>query len=264
MIQRIRHYLGIYKEFLSTCFAEAMSYRLHFVLLVVMDLVFYLTIMGSVDFLFAHLERIGPWGRSEFMFFMAFMIAVEHLHMTFVSENFWEFSYDIRTGQLDFILLRPVGTLFVAFFRRMRPGTLLNGFFPWAYLVWFGRELGLGFWQWAALPLLVLLSLALLTSIEILISMAMFWIVESMGVNFLRMQLQQLSRWPDFVYQYFAQKFFSFVIPVLLVGSVPVKFLLEPDQGLGLLKMIGLMLLSWVLIGVCWRKGLVSYESASS
>lgn len=263
-LSRLAHYALIYREFISNSFAEAMSYRLHFVLLIVMDLIFYLTVMASVDFLFDHVTHIGPWGRSEFLFFMAFMIAIEHLHMTFVSENFWNFSYDIRTGNLDFMLLRPVGTLFVVFFRSIRPGTLLNGLFPWAWLILFGRELGLGPWQWLALPGLVLLGLALLTSIEILISMSMFWIVESMGVNFLRMQFQQVSRWPDFVYQYFAQKFFSFVIPVLLVGSAPVHFLLDLGQWPGLVKMLALMLLSWLLIGWFWRKGLASYESASS
>jgi ABC-2 type transport system permease protein len=262
-MRTLRHYAGIYREFVNNCFAAALTYRLHFILLIVMDLLFYLSILGSVDFLFAHLDHIGPWGRSQFMFFMSFMIAVEHLHMTFISENFWEFSYDVRMGRLDFILLKPVGALFIIFFRSMRPGTLLNGFFPWAYLIYFGRELGLGPLQWLALPGLVLFSLALLTSVEILISMSMFWIVESMGVNFFRMQLQQLARWPDFVYQYFARKFFSFVVPVLLVGSAPVSFLLD-GQWPGLVKMIGLMLLSWVLIGYFWRKGLASYESASS
>ncbi|PIQ24131.1 hypothetical protein COW36_10820 [bacterium (Candidatus Blackallbacteria) CG17_big_fil_post_rev_8_21_14_2_50_48_46] len=260
----LKHYGGIYREYVNNCFAAAMSYRLHFVLLIVMDLVFYATILGSVDFLFAHLSQIGPWGRSEFMFFMAFMIAVEHLHMTFVSENFWEFSYDIRTGRLDFILIKPVAALFVIFFRSMRPGTLLNGFFTWYFLWYYGQILHFSAWQWLLLPPLVLLGLALLTSIEILLCMSMFWIVESMGINFMRMQFQQVSRWPDFVYQYFAQKFFSFVIPVLLVGSAPVRFLFNPVEWQGLVWMGFLLLLCWFLIGFFWRKGLASYESASS
>jgi ABC-2 type transport system permease protein len=260
----LRHYAGIYREYVNNCFAAALTYRIHFVLLVVMDLIFYLTILGSVSFLFEHLQRIGPWGRTEFMFFMAFMIAVEHLHMTFISENFWEFSYDIRMGRLDFILLKPVGALFIIFFRAMRPGTLINVFFPWGCLIYYGQQLGLSLWQWLLLLPLVLLALAFLTSVEILLSMSMFWIVESMGINFMRMQLQQVSRWPDFVYGYFAQKFFSWAIPVLLVGSAPVRFLLNPQDFGGLIQMFVLMGLAWMLTALLWRKGLASYESASS
>jgi len=261
---RLSQYWGLYRMFVSNCFAEALTYRLHFVLLMAMDILFYLSVLGSVDFLFAHLDRIGPWGRTDFMFFMAFMLAVEHLHMTFVSENFWNFSYDIRMGQLDFILLKPVGALFVVFFRSMRPATLLNAVFPWYWLIHFGSQLDLGWGQWALLPVLVLLALALQASIEICMSLSMFWIVESMGVNFLRMQLQQLSRWPDFVYRYFAQKFFSLVVPVLLIGSAPVQFLRDARQWQGMAWLLGLMGVLWVLIGYFWRKGLRAYESASS
>jgi len=263
-MKAFRHYLAIYGEYVSNCVAEALSYRLHFVLLIIMDLLFYLSILGSVDFLFQHLTRMGPWGRNEWMFFMAFMIAIEHLHMTFVSENFWAFSHDIRTGKLDFILLKPVGALFIIFFRAMRPATLLNGLFPWGFLIYFGQSLHLLWWQWLLLPALVLLGLALLTSLEILMSLSMFWIIESMGVNFLRMQLQQVSRWPDFIYGYFAQKFFCYAIPILLVGSAPVKFLLNPHDAWGLFWMLALMGLSWGLIRFFWRRGLAAYESASS
>ncbi|MBF2055437.1 MAG: ABC-2 family transporter protein [Candidatus Sericytochromatia bacterium] len=260
----LRRYALIYREYVNNCVAEALSYRLHFVLLIVMDLLFYLSLLGGVDFLFQHLDQIGPWNRQAFLFFMAFMIAVEHLHMTFVSENFWAFSHDIRTGKLDFILLKPAAALFIVFFRAMRPATLLLGLFPWGLLGWYGSQLGLLWWQWLLLPPLVLLGLALLTSVEILISMSMFWLVESMGINFLRMQLQQLSRWPDFIYGYFAQKFFGLAVPVLLVGSAPVRFVLNPHDTSGLLWLLGLMGLSWLLTAFFWRRGLRAYESASS
>lgn len=263
-LHTLKKYSALYLEFVKNCFAEALTYRLHFVLVVVMDIVFYLTIMGSVEFLFQHLDKIGPWNKADFMFFMAFMIAVEHLHMTFVSENFWEFAFDIRTGKLDFILLKPANTLFVIFFRSMRPATLINGLFPWAYLLYFGQQLGLGWWQWLLLPPLILLGLGLLVSIEILLCMSMFWTVESMGVNFLRMQLQKVARWPDFIYGFYAQKFFGFAIPVLLVGSAPVHFLKDPAHWQGLAWTFVLLAVLWGLILFFWRLGLRSYESASS
>ena len=85
-----------------------------------------------------------------------------------------------------------------------------------------------------------------------------------MGINFFRMQLQQISRWPDFVYQYYARKVFSFFIPVLMVGSTPVTFLLDPSQWLTLVWMLLLIVMLWFLIRFFWDQGLKSYESASS
>jgi ABC-2 type transport system permease protein len=258
-------YLGVYKEFLGNAFAEASSYRMHFILLILMDQLFYFTTLGSVAFIFDHVSVIGPWGRNEFMFFTAFMLAVDHLHMTFVSESFWNFSFDLRTGRLDFVLLRPLNTLFSIFFRYIRPATMINFVTPWAFLIHFGSAVDLGLWQWASLPFLVVFSLIFLASVEILISMLMFWTVEAFGINFLRMQLQNISRWPDFVYRGAARRFFTLVIPVLLVGSTPVKAILTPaDHAWDLLGMVGMLLVIWAGIRFFWRLGLKSYESASS
>jgi ABC-2 type transport system permease protein len=261
---RIRHYLQVYREFVNNSFSEAMSYRLHFVLLIVMDLLFYFSALASVDFIFDHVPAIGRWSRDQFLFFVSFMLAVDHLHMTFVSENFWNISFELRTGRLDFVLLKPLGALFTAFFRFMRPASLCNIVVPWACLIHFGSRAGLAAWSWAALPPLVLFAFTLLVSLEILLSMSMFWLVEAVGVNFLRMQLQQVSRWPDFVYRYFAHKLFTLVFPILLVGSAPVRVLFDPSDWPPLAGMAVAIGLCWAAIAYFWRLGLRAYESASS
>lgn len=260
----LRKYLQVYREFIGHCFSEAMSYRVHFVLLIIMDLLFYLSLLGSVDFIFQHVDRIGPWERTEFMFFIAFIIAIDHLHMTFISESFWNFSYDIRTGKLDFVLLKPIGALFQIFFRYIRPATLVNIFVPWGLLIYYGLQLELSILAWVFLPALVFLGLVLLVSVEVLLSMTMFWTIESFGINFLRMQLQQLARWPDFIYRFYARKFFSLIVPILLVASAPVRFLLDRSEWQLLLLMLAMILASWILIGFFWKIGLRNYESASS
>lgn len=261
----VRLYWGVYREFFANAFAEASSYRLHFVLLIIMDQMFYFSSLGSVSFIFDHVPKIGPWGRDEFMFFTAFMLAVDHLHMTFVSESFWNFSFDLRTGRLDFILLRPLNTLFSIFFRYIRPATLINFVTPWGFLIYFGRAVELSALQWIMVPPLVVFSLIFLSSLEILICMLMFWTVEAFGINFLRMQLQNISRWPEFIYHGIARRFFTVVIPVLLVGSTPVKAILAPqEEWPGLILMLCGLLLIWLGIRLVWRLGLRSYESASS
>lgn len=260
----LKQYLSVYKEFLANAFAEATSYRLHFFLLIIMDQLFYFSILGSVDFIFDHVATIGAWDRRHFLFFASFMLAVDHLHMTFISESFWNFSFDIRTGRLDFTLLRPLNTLFTVFGRYIRPATMINGFVPWGFLVSFGRQLDFGLWQWLCLPVLVVFGLILLTSLEILISMLMFWTVEAFGINFLRMQLQNVSRWPDFIYRNYPRRVFTYLLPVLLVGSGPVRFLFDANEWPGLLGMLAALFLIWLLIAWAWKKALTSYESASS
>lgn len=263
-MNRIKHYLSVYQGFLQTSLAEATSFRAHFFLVMITDLIFYLVSLSSVGFIYNHVSTIGIWDRSEFLFFLSFMLAVDHLHMTFISQNFWEFSFLLRTGKLDFLLLKPIGSIFSCFFQRMRPSTILNGVVPWSCLVYFGNEAGLPWTSWILIPFLILLALALLVALEILLSTLMFVTIESYGINFLRMQFQSLSRWPDFVYRYYFQKFFTVFVPILLIGSIPVKILFGESGVRELIWMISALLVVIWLTRIFWWRGLKRYESASS
>ncbi len=264
MLGTLKKYALIYREFFATCLAEATTYRMHFVLLIVMDLLFYATTLTTVDFIYQHVSAVGPWDRNQFMFFLAFLLTVDQLHMTFVSESFWVLSASIRNGDLDFLIIKPVNLYFLIFLRHIRPASMLLCFVT-VFLLWhFGTKAGLGWVQFMLLPVLLILALLFLVSLEILISASMFWLVEGTGVNFFRMQLQQVSRWPDFVFYGLPRRFFTFVIPVLLIGNAPVQFLFSPFAFSSLLWMIGLTVVIWVLIERIWSKALRQYESASS
>ena len=67
-----------------------------------------------------------------------------------------------------------------------------------------------------------------------------------------------------FIYGYFFQKFFTIVVPVLLVGSAPVGVMID-DSAWGLYTM---MVVAFIVIcflnKYAWRVALLKYESASS
>ncbi len=260
----MKHYLEVYWKFIETSFTQAASFRVSFVLLLIMDLFFYFSVLASVYFIFNHVEVIGIWKRDQMLFFLSFMLAVNHLHMTMISENFWELSYLIRTGGMDFNLLKPTHSLFISFFRHFRPATVLNGIATWSFLIYFGSKINLGVISWILLPFLVLLAFMLTALLEMIISVSMFWLVEGFGINFLRMQFQQLSRWPDFIYGKNVRRVLTILLPLLLVGSAPVRFLLDfSDYQL----LVGMIFANFVLFKIllwAWDKGLQKYDSASS
>ena len=87
---------------------------------------------------------------------------------------------------------------------------------------------------------------------------------ESFGINFLRMQLQQLARWPDFVYRLWARRILTFGLPVILVGSAPVHWLLSPFEFKFMAYMFLAIIVMWLIIAPVWRLSLSRYENASS
>lgn len=258
------YYFKIYRSFISISFTEAMSFRTSFILLILMDIFFYASTLATVSFIYDHVEMIGPWDKHKLMFFISFMLALDHLHMSFLSESFWYLSRHIKQGDIDFILLRPAHSIFSVFFRHIRPSSLCNTPLVWGGLIYFGMQIPLRLDQWILIPFLLLLAFTLLAILEFIISTAMFWTTEGMGINFLRMQMQSLSRWPDFIYHQFSRRVFLIFFPLLLIGSGPIRFLYDYSYWLYLLGMLIAIIIGAKVLTYLWQKALKNYESASS
>ena len=260
----MKTYLKVYKKFLETSLAEASSFRTSFILIIFMDIIFYLTTISSVSFIYDHVSTIGPWDKNRLLFFISFMLAIDHLHMTVVSENFWELSVKIRTGTLDFDILRPLSSIFSVFFRYVRTSSIANTPLVWGMLIYFGTKLELNFYQWAVIPPLIIIGFTLFVIIEFCLSVAMFWTIEGWGINFLRMQLQQLARWPHFIYSYFPRKILTIFLPILLVGSGPVNYIYNFTKFQLLLGSLVAIVFFSIVLKYLWAFALTKYDSPSS
>lgn len=247
-----------------TSITMASSFRLSFVLLILMDLFFLFSALYSVEFIYDHVANIGPWDKNQLLFFVMFMMMLDNLHMIFVSESFWALSFQIRTGELDFVILKPGSTIFSTFFRFFRVSSCINTPIFAYYLIKYGTAVGLSPIDWVLLPFLISLAFLLLIYLEFCISTLMFYMVEGMGINFLRMQLQQLSRWPNFIFASLTRKTLTFVVPILTIGSAPVHFLYDKSKWEWLVALlISIIVFHFILVHL-WRRGLSHYDSASS
>ena len=264
MLDRMKHYARVYGKFVAVSSAVNMSFRTNFFLLVLVDMTFYAGITFGVSSIFDHVSTIGPWSRDQLLFFLFFMLTINAIHMTVISTAFWEFSEEIRTGQLDYVLIKPLNSIFVTFFRWFRPSGLLGACATISILIYLGLKIELTLSSWLLLPPLLLLSFLMLVIIEFIISISMFWIVEGMGINFLRMELQRLSRWPEFIFHPFSRQVLTVALPILLIGSGPVHFLFDRSNYTLLLGMILALVVSLWLLSKLWVVGIHRYDSASS
>ncbi len=264
LLKKIQYHLVIYKEFVRTCFIQAMAFRTHFVLLIIMDLFYYASTIASIDIIYNHVEQIGTWNRNQLMFFVSFMLLVDNMHMSFLANNYWRLSLLIRTGELDFLLVKPASSLFSVYLRYLQPGSMTIFFIPVGFIIYFGIQLGFSWSVWIILPFLIVLAFILTGLIETIIACGMFWMIEGTGINFLRMQLQQVSRWPDFIYSGFIRKILTFVIPILLIFNAPNRFIFDHTDWWPLAGMIAAIAIAWTILQVVWKFCLDSYESASS
>lgn len=263
-MKTVKRYLDVYRNYWAQQLAVAASFRVNFVLMFILDLLFYAGTLLTIDIIFRYSGHIGDWNREQFMLFAAFFLAIDNGHMTFVAQGFWVFATNIRTGQLDHYLVKPVHPLFSCFMQHCRPSVLLSAIIPWGAIYYYALECQLSLLSMAMIPLLWLAALILMVTVEIAISMLNFITIEGSGINFVRMQLQAVGEWPDFIYSLPSRLLFTFLVPVLIVVSFPVTFLLDNsrlDMLFGLI--IANIVFFWLMIKA-WNWGSRRYQSASS
>ena len=260
----LKHYLAIYGQFVSNAMALELGFRLNFFLLFMVDIFFFVSMFFSTAFIFDSIPSIGGWNRDQFLFFTCFMLTVDSLYMAFISSGFWEFSRQVSTGNLDFVLIKPANSIFISFFRNFSPSSFGGLIVATTVLIYFAFKIELSPINWVLLPLFLFLGTALLSIMELIIATSVFYTVEGTGINFLRIQFHHLYRWPDFLYLSYYRRIFVTVVPILLVSSAPVRFLLDSKDYHLLWAMILAIGLGIIILKVLWKRGLRYYNSASS
>ena len=116
-----RSYLRVFLTFARNSLVRDMTFRTNFIIECVSSLSWTLMNIGFYLIIFQHTQRIGAtgWGKYEFFIFLSTTWFANSLVQTFFMPNAQEFSELIRTGNLDFALLKPIDTQFLISFHRV-------------------------------------------------------------------------------------------------------------------------------------------------
>ena len=226
-------------------------------------LVFYLTV-------FQKTTSVAGWTQERYLFFVGCYFAMGGLVETFFLGNCNEFSDLVRSGDLDFLLLKPIDEQFLITCRSIDWTTLPN-------VLVGGVVMAVSLWRmdWDFEPLRVALfvamflcGLGLAYGFLVLLTAASVWMVRNQSLYELWWLFSSLMRYPR---EIFAGRFvspvgwfFSFVIPAMLVISVPADVMVRAFDP----RVVGFTAVATVAILVISRKAfrmaLRRYRSASS
>lgn len=259
-----------------------MTYRANFLInaltsvcWMAMNLGFYVLVFETVRFAGAELNLgNNGWGRYEFFVFIATSMIINSVVQAFFMPNAEEFSELIRTGGLDFALLKPIDTQFLISLQRIEWASLAN-------LIFGLLLLGYALWELAFTPSLAAIALfilyalcgvAILYSLTVALAATSIWLGRNQSLYDFWFYLTNFSRYPMEIYGgntmgVGLQWFFTYLLPVLIVVNIPARFLAWPMERqswpLALFALAATALSLWLSRWV-FRRALLSYRSASS
>lgn len=272
----------VFLTFARNSLVRDMTFRANFIIeclstitWTMMDLGFYLLIYRFTD-------NIAGWGKYEFFIFLGTSKLINAIVQAFFMPNCEEVSDLIRTGGLDFAMLKPIDTQFLVSLRKVDWSSLSHGLVGTVLLAISlsnltqraEQPLVLAPLAVATYILLLFAGVAIMYSVMIALAATSIWMGQNSSLYDFWFYITNISRYPMEIYTgpwgRPLQMICTFVLPVLVVVNVPAHVLAQPFTDISG-KMWWLPTFTLAAAVVClaasrwvFVRALRSYRSASS
>lgn len=269
-------YWRVWLTFAGNSLIRDMSFRSNFWIQAIAGTSWVFMNLGFFLLVFSFTDSIGDgtgWGKHEFFVFLATTLLVNSLVQMFFLPNMQEFSEQIRTGALDFALLKPIDAQFLISCQKMEWSSLANFFVGLGLLAYALLRLDYapGAWEFVLYPVYVLCGVAILYSLMIVLASTSIWLGRNQSLYDFWFYITNFSRYPMEIYSgplgTPLQWLFTFLVPILVVVNVPARFLakpLQPSEGWLAVFAVAAAVGSLAFCRWLFQRALHSYRSASS
>ncbi len=257
-------YWKLLGRFWGSALAAELEYRGNFALAAMAALAMLAGSVFSLSLLYQGGYRPGGWKFDEALLVLGAFTILEGFSNTFLGPNLNRIVEQVQRGTLDFVLLKPVDSQFWLSTRFLSPWGLPNLLLGLGVWVYAGSRLGMGFSHGLlGLGLLGVASL-LLYSLWFILGSTSIWFVKIYNATEVLRGLLEAGRYPIGAYPALYRFFFTFVVPVAFLTTVPAEASLGRLEPRSFWIALGSALLVFVLARLFWRLALRSYTSASS
>ena len=268
------NYFRVMLTFLQNSLIREMTFRGNFIITVITRAFWFAAQLVLFEVIFSNVNDISGWSREEYFVFMATGMLINSLIETFFMPNCANFSELIRTGNLDFALLKPIDTQFLISFERVNIAMLTQSMLAVALLIYSLAKLHLlamiGWEQIVVYLVLIGVGVTFFYSMMITLASSSIWFGRNQGLYDFWFYITVFARYPMSIYSgtpvgEIIRFAFAYIIPILLVVTLPAQVLVDKMHDV---KLIGIAVVAAILglliSRAIFQFALRSYRSASS
>ena len=257
-------YFHVLKLFWGAAIAAELEYRINFVLAAVSSLG---NLAGSLFGLFLFYRtgyRFSGYSWEEALVVLGIFTLLQGFSSTFLDPNLSRIVDRVQQGTLDFVLLKPISSQFWLSANTVSPWGIPDLIFGAVLVLYAANKLGVDIGNYFLTAIPLLFGTITLYSIWFMLGATSIWFVKISNVTEVLQGLLEAGRFPMAAYPAAYRFFFTFVVPVAFLTTVPAEAMLGRGEivwiaGAGILA-IGLLFFSRYF----WQFALRFYTSASS
>jgi ABC-2 type transport system permease protein len=260
----MKRYWRLIALFWSTSIAAELEYRLNFIIASLTSLG---NLLGSIFGLFLFYRNnynFSGWSWYEATIVLGIFTLLQGFSNTFLVPNLNKIVQQVEQGTLDFVLLKPINSQFWLSLRSVSPWGIPDLFFGIILIVFAGTKLNLKISDYLFSFIPLSFGAVILYSLWFILGATSIWFVKIYNVTEVLRGLMDAGRYPMEAYPAVYRFFFTFIIPVAFLTTVPAETMLARSPHIWIIGSGILALILFLAAKYFWQYALRFYTSASS
>ena len=258
--------LAILWLFAKLGFQNEAAYRANFWVQIFESALNVATALGAVAIVFERTDTLAGWRAGELVALLGVYFVVYGAIQIVISPSLTKFMEDVRTGALDFTLVKPADAQLLVSLSEVRVWKLVDLGLGLAILAYGLASIAADVGALQALGFLVALAAGAITvyGFWMLLATCAFWFVRLENVLMIFWNMYQAGRWPVDVYPRWLRWTLTGLVPVALAVTVPAEALAGRLSAGNLALACAVALVISLVSRWFWRIGLRRYSGASA
>ena len=258
-------YLRLWYRFVVIALVHQIEYRVSFLVNILVSLLSLGLAILTYDILYSYTDNVAGWSQAEVLMVLGIFRMVEALIEVLIARNMWSITNYLREGEMDYLLVRPASSQFMATLRHVNLAEITNVVIGLGLLIYAGTLAGVA-WRPTEIAAAIVFGVSgfmLLYAVWCAAVTCGFWFQGGPLDTVLHWFLDT-GRYPVTFFKGWVRLFFTFILPLAFASTFPAQALRgDVDGGLLLLGVV-LACLALVSANRFWNYGVRHYSSASS
>lgn len=262
---RLVRYARLISIFAGASLSVGLEYRANFVVNLLESLLRAFGAILGLSILFGDGVGVGGWTRPEATVLVGIFTLVSGIMGAVIYPNLRRIAEAVRTGSMDFTLLKPVDAQFLVSTREFDVFRVPDILIGLVLAIWAGTQLpGVTVANVLTGAALLIGSMAIVYALCFMLATLAFWFVRVENTLELFWGLYSAGQFPITAFPGWVRWLFTFVVPIAFVTTVPAEAVIGRASSGSLLGTVLVALVLLVVSRLFWRFAVRNYTSASS
>ena len=242
------------------------QYRVNFIVQAFQSILALIVALGGVWVVYDHTESLNGWTSPELLAVVGVYFIIGGLINTIIQPSMQALMEEVRSGALDFALVKPIETQLLISVRKIQVWKLIDVVIGVIVLGAGLAEIGadVDALDIFAFTFLLMAGGAIVYSFWLVLATFTFWFVRIDNILVIFQSMYDAGRWPVRIYPGWLQFTLTFLVPVSFAVTVPVEALTGRLTAQTVVSACVLAALMLAGSRRFWKFGLRFYSGASA